>query len=309
MNICITGALGHIGSYLIHNWKIGKVNKVYLVDNLTSLRYPTLFSLPKNPKYIFKHMDIKSPDLERIIADSQIVIHLAAISDQEYSYKHPRLVRQVNVLGTKHIIELCQKHNTRLLFPSTTSIYSQNGVVDENNPLNDQKPESPYAKSKLIIEKYLTRNRSANKLKYVILRFGTVYGYSIGMRFNTAVNKFIFQAAFGQKITIWKTAFNQIRPYCDIVDAGDAIFYVINNKLFDFQTYNIVSSNLTVKEIVEKIKKYIPKTKVDYINSLAMTNLTYTVLNKKSIKAGFSYKADFDITFKKTIRKLTNISL
>ena len=48
MNILITGACGHIGSYLADNiYKIKKVNKVYLVDNLKNGRINTLFNSRK----------------------------------------------------------------------------------------------------------------------------------------------------------------------------------------------------------------------------------------------------------------------
>ena len=46
-------------------------------------------------------------------------------------------------------------------------------------------------------------------MKFIILRFGTIYGVSSGMRFHTAVNKFCYQAAFNKPLTVWKTALNQ----------------------------------------------------------------------------------------------------
>ena len=48
MNILITGACGHIGSYLVENlYKIKKVKKAFLVDNLTSNKINSLFNLKK----------------------------------------------------------------------------------------------------------------------------------------------------------------------------------------------------------------------------------------------------------------------
>ena len=49
MKILITGACGHIGSYLIENlYKIKKVKKAILVDNLKSNCYSSLFNIKKN---------------------------------------------------------------------------------------------------------------------------------------------------------------------------------------------------------------------------------------------------------------------
>ena len=49
MNILITGALGHIGSKLIHSLnKIKNLKKVYLIDNARSNNLNVLFNLKKN---------------------------------------------------------------------------------------------------------------------------------------------------------------------------------------------------------------------------------------------------------------------
>jgi len=54
MKILITVACGHIGSYLIENlYKIKKVKKAILVDNLKSNRYNSLFNIKKKKKVEF----------------------------------------------------------------------------------------------------------------------------------------------------------------------------------------------------------------------------------------------------------------
>ena len=53
MNILISGACGHIGSFLADNiYKIKKVKKVYLVDDLKNGRINTLFNSRKKNKLI-----------------------------------------------------------------------------------------------------------------------------------------------------------------------------------------------------------------------------------------------------------------
>ena len=75
------------------------------------------------------------------------------------------------------------------------------------------------------------------------------------MRFHTAVNKFCWQASFNQEITVWETAFDQVRPYLGINDAARAISFLLKTDCFNSQTYNVVSENLTVRQILEYIKK------------------------------------------------------
>ena len=59
MKILITGALGHIGSYIIRKLSIDFPNsKLILVDNLMTQRYSSLFDLPKNLNYKFIEADV-----------------------------------------------------------------------------------------------------------------------------------------------------------------------------------------------------------------------------------------------------------
>ena len=54
MKILITGGLGHIGSYLLQNIdKIKILKKIYVIDDLSTQRYCSLFYLPKTRKKIF----------------------------------------------------------------------------------------------------------------------------------------------------------------------------------------------------------------------------------------------------------------
>jgi len=305
MNICITGALGHIGSKLIRELPTEHIDKIHIVDNMRNQRYCSLFDLPDR-NYVFHQTDILSTDMNNIIKDSNIVIHLAAISDAEASVNNPILVEQVNIKGLQNIINLCSQYQVKLFFPSTTSVY---GGVNKNfsEDCNEKgyQPQSPYAHSKLRGEKMIQQSN----LKYVIFRLGTIFGFSIGMRFNTAVNKFLFQAASGQGISVWKTARYQKRPYCDLIDAIAAINNVIFNNLFDCEIYNIVTVNLTVDDILKSIQKYIPRVYISYTDSKIMNTLSYDVDNTKSKNNGFTYEGSLDISVKELIEKFQYVNI
>ena len=101
------------------------------------------------------------------------------------------------------------------------------------------------------------------------------------MRFHTAVNKFCWQATLNQPITVWKTAYNQNRPYLDIRDASKLIFFIIQKNLFQNCVYNAVTINASVRNIVEIIREVISDVKVEYVNSKIMNQLSYHVLSNK----------------------------
>lgn len=309
MNICITGALGHIGSKLIRNLDIKGLKTIHLVDNFATQRYASLFNLPVDKRFIFHELDILSPDMDKIIKDSKIVIHLAAITDAETSFHKQDLVNKINKHGVEFIAQLCAKYNSRMLFPSTTSVYgSQKDRVDERCTDKELKPQSPYAESKRYAEKLLQKIAKEQNLKVVICRLGTIFGYSIGMRFHTSVNKFLFQAVNGVPISVWKTALHQKRPYCDLDDAISVINQFSNDDVFNGEIYNIVTKNYTVNDIIEAIKKYIPKVQIRFVESKIMNQLSYDVDNTKSKKEGIKYTGNLNRSLKESIKNLKGVN-
>ena len=217
------------------------------------------------------------------------------------------IVNEVNKMGLEHVAELCADSGCSLIFPSSTSVYgTQDELVDEDCPEEDLKPQSPYADSKIFGEKLLAKLAAVKGLKYVTLRLGTIFGYSIGMRFHTAVNKFIWQASVGMPITVWRTALNQKRPYCGLKDCVSAINFFVAKGLFDCQVYNIVTSNLTVKNITDIIRKYVPDIQIAFVDSPIMNQLSYEVSCEKSRALGLIYNDDIETSVRKTLLKLRN---
>lgn len=309
MKLLITGALGHIGSKFIHGIKVGQFEEVVLIDNLLTQRYSSLFKLPQGVHFRFYENDICRPDIEKFFKGIDVVVHLAAITDAASTFDKKELVDEVNFSGTKNVVDACLRNKCRLIFPSTTSVYgSQSEIVDECCSSEELRPQSPYAESKLKAEKLLESAGKEHGLEFVICRLGTIFGVSIGMRFHTAVNKFVWQACLGRPITVWRTAMNQCRPYLDLNDATRALVYIIDKKLFSRQIYNIVTVNSTVAEIIQMIKKKIPDIKVEYVNNPIMNQLTYTVLSEKFKKTGFRFTGQMREGINDTIKILHGIN-
>lgn len=309
MNICITGALGHIGSSLIRNLSIPDLGQVHLVDNLLTQRYVSLFDLPDGTDFRFHPIDILSEKMKIIVNTSDVLIHLAAATDAETSFERIDMVEEINKKGLEHIANLCANAGCYLLFPSSTSVYgSQDHRVDENCPDEELKPQSPYAASKIYAEKLMAELADKKGLKHAIFRIGTIFGYSPGMRFHTAVNKFIWQAAIGQPLSVWKTALHQKRPYCDLDDCVSAIIFFINNNVFDNQIYNIVTDNFTVEHVVNVIKQHVPGIQISFVDSPIMNQLSYEVSNEKSKALGLVYHGNLKDAVLKSLLKLKNVN-
>lgn len=303
--ILITGALGHIGSKLIHSIVPDEFKEVRMIDNLSTQRYASLFNLPKGVNFSFIEDDILKADLMALTKDIHVVIHLAAITDAPSSFERREEVELVNYEGTRRIAQACVDNGARLLFPSSTSVYgSQSEVVDEACSIEELKPQSPYAEYKLQSEQMLQDMGLKQSLEFVTCRFGTIFGTSIGMRFHTAVNKFCWQAVMGQPITVWKTAMDQKRPYLGVDDAVEAIKFIIKEELFNREIFNIVSSNNTVRDIVDRITECIPETVVELVDSEVMNQLSYNVLAERIAYFGFKVKSKLSKGIQDTINML-----
>ena len=294
MKILVTGALGHIGSRLIRELpKIFPDAKIVLIDNLSTQRYCSLFNLPDFGRYDFMEADVLSADLTPIFDRATVVVHLAAITDATNSFSIKETVERVNFTGTERVVQACQAVDCALIFPSTTSVYgSQADEVDEDCPISDLKPQSPYAEAKLRAERLLQNFGKDKGLSFVTCRFGTIFGTSPGMRFHTAINKFCWQAVMGQPLTVWRTAMHQYRPYLDLSDAVEAINFIIRKRLYDGRVYNVVTTNTSISRIVDMISSYVPNVSVEYVDTQIMNQLSYNVSNDRFSNLGFEFMGD-----------------
>jgi nucleoside-diphosphate-sugar epimerase len=303
--IVVTGALGHIGSHFIHTLAPGSYREVVLLDNLATQRYCSLFNLPGSVPFRFVEGDVCTTPLESLFEGADAVVHLAAITDAAGSFEIQDKVERVNLAGTERVARACAATGAALLYLSTTSVYgTQSEVVDEDCPIEDLKPQSPYAESKLRAERLLEILGRGEGLRFISCRFGTIYGTSIGMRFHTAVNKFVWQAVMGHPLTVWRTALDQKRPYLDLNDAGRALGFILHNGLFDGRVYNVLTENATVRQIVDLIRREVPDLQVDFVDTRIMNLLSYTVSCERFRSLGFVFEGGLARGIPDTVRLL-----
>lgn len=304
MRIVITGALGHIGSRLIRDlpWAFPDM-EIVMIDDFSTQRYASLFNLSSSGRYRFFEADVLRADLESIFTGAHGVIHLAAITNAMDSFEIQEQVEQVNFVGAQKVAQACVATDSAMVFLSTTSVYgTQKKVVDEGCAVTELKPQSPYARSKLKAEQYLQGMGETDGLRFVVCRFGTIYGTSIGMRFHTAINKFCFQAVTGQPITVWRTALDQKRPYLDLGDAVEAVKFVLRRNLFDRKVYNVLTVNTSVRHIVDLIRSQIPNASIKYVDTPIMNQLSYVVKNERFARLGFEFKGSIEQAITETIQ-------
>ena len=109
--------------------------------------------------------------LNRVTKNIDTVFHFAATADLKEADNKPFLTLENNILGTIKLLKACIKNKVRkIIFASSIYAISEQGGI--------------YSTSKLSSEMIIERLCKKFKIKYVILRFGTVYGERAN-KFNT----------------------------------------------------------------------------------------------------------------------------
>jgi nucleoside-diphosphate-sugar epimerase len=292
MKILITGGAGYLGSVLTNEYLKDPGNVVIVVDNLMYGGEHLLDKMGTPSNFVFLNGDIRDVELvEFATQNCDAVIHLAAIVGDPACSANEELAYDVNVVGSKVVLDACRKNSVnQVIFASTCSNY---GKMDREkyeyvNELSDIVPVSSYAKHKVEIENLLFQEHK--DLSPKILRFATLHGLSPRMRFDLTVNQFMMEAVIDKKLSIYGAEF--YRPYLHIQDAVRAVQYVlVNGKDFGTEVWNVGDNkeNYTKRDLVGKINNV-----VDFPGFYGPVEVEY-VYKEEDPR---DYKVSFDKIFK-----------
>jgi len=192
MKIVVTGGAGFIGLHLV-NHLLKEENQITILDNFSNS--------DKNLTKILQHKNLKIiegdirkiDDMNNCLKEQDIVIHLAAKISVSQSILNPSETFEVNVDGTKNVLEACKKNNIKkIIIASSAAVYGEGmyGMKLKENTKTD--PVSPYGKSKLIMEQEIEKNiLKYNKLDCVILRFFNIFGVGQTSEYAGVITKFV----------------------------------------------------------------------------------------------------------------------
>ena len=249
--IIITGGLGYIGTELCkiysgYSWN----DKIIVIDNrFISERVNQL----RNWNIEFVHGDILDKELiNKYCKDADIVHHLAGITDvprvkSESDENHDSKIKRVAEEGTQNILDAIGDE-TKIIMPSTHVVYE--GINQVKKDILEDEITSPvlsYAISKDYNEKQLKKSGK----NYVILRLGSVYGYSTDtMRIDIMPNLFSKIASQDGVLKLFSGG-KQIKSLVPLIDVARCFKFMEENEKISFETYNLTKETKTVKEVAE----------------------------------------------------------
>tara|TARA_B100000242_G_scaffold286299_1_gene251709 strand:- start:464 stop:3016 length:2553 start_codon:yes stop_codon:yes gene_type:complete len=300
--IIITGGLGYIGTELCklysgYSWhhEIIVIDNRFISERVNQIR-------KWNMEYV--HGDILDRNLVgRYFKDADVVHHLAGITavprtKSESSHELDKKIKRVAEEGTKNILDNISD-TCKIIFPSTHVVYEGiNKVITDINEKEIPKPVLSYSTSKALNEKQL----KISKKNFVILRLGSVYGYSNdSMRLDIMPNLFSKIASQDGVIKLFAGG-RQIKSLVPLVDVARCFKFIEENEKLNNETYNLTKDTLTVKEVAEICKKYNPKITLKETND-EIPNLGFSLSNKKLLQTGFKFLYGLDQSIKEMIQK------
>jgi nucleoside-diphosphate-sugar epimerase len=245
MQILVTGGAGYIGSVLVSELLKGG-HKVRCLDRFFFGSELMAEVATENPRLELLRDDIRwfNP---KILSDVDIVMDLAALSNDPSGELDQSMTFDINYLGRSRVARLSREQGVkRYILASSCSVYGvSEGLLDETSDLN---PVTTYAKANRRAEEDILPLATSD-FTVSILRFATVYGYSPRMRFDLAINAMVLSLYKHRKIPLMKDG-TQWRPFIHIKDAASAYTSVIkaspndvNGEIFnvgsDDQNYQI----------------------------------------------------------------------
>lgn len=277
--ILLTGGAGYIGSVLTQK----------LLDNGYKVRIFDRFfwgkdHLPRHRNLELVTGDIRSFDSKNLFAVNTI-IHLAALSNDPTAEFNPKANLEINYLATKKLAALAKRAKIRrFIYASSCSVYYQsvgnNRIYDEKSQVS---PKAPYSNSKWMSEKALL-SMASRDFAPVILRAGTVYGFSPRMRYDLVTNTMTKDALSVRSIIV-KAQGRQWRPIVDIEDLCEVYLKCLEapQEIVGGQLFNVLYENYQVRDIARLVQKALngnPKITIEQVLSKARDR-SYRVLGTK----------------------------
>ena len=259
MTILITGGTGFIGSNLC-NFLINNNEKIIFIDNNYTGNINNIKHLLNNPNFEFFNIDIndknKIDKLDKYNFNE--IYHLACPASPKDYQKDPIFTLDTNYIGTKNLLELSRKCNSRILLTSTSEVYGDPLESPQNEKywgnVNTIGIRSCYDEGKRIAETLLTDYNRKYKVDIRIVRIFNTYGPNLNPNDGRVVSNFINQALKNDDITIYGNGL-QTRSFCYVDDMVIGLFKTMNSQSY-IGPINLGNPNeITILEIAKIIIK------------------------------------------------------
>tara|TARA_B100000029_G_scaffold504717_1_gene584079 strand:- start:2760 stop:5303 length:2544 start_codon:yes stop_codon:yes gene_type:complete len=300
--IVITGGLGYIGTELCKiysgeswNSKITVIDNRFISERVNQLR---------NWNMNFVHADIRNIEaVTEHLKDADVVHHLAGITDvartkDEQNLEKDKEMNDIAEKGTSIVLSKTPQ-KCKIIFPSTHVVFEGKDSLAEDIQEDYEKfPVLPYGIGKDKNEEQIKKSGK----NYIILRLGSVYGYSNdATRLNIMPNLFSMVASQSGTIKLFGGG-KQLKTLLPLIDTARCFKFMEERDDIKNQLFNVTKDQVTVEEVANICKKFNSKTKIIKTND-KIPNPGYSLSNKKLLDTGFKFLYALEESIKEMILK------
>ena len=315
MQILITGGCGFVGSNLaIYLKKKIKNVRISTLDNL--FRKGSDLNEKRLKKDIIKNYKIDILDYKKItkLPKFDLIIDCCAEPAIEMSSKDPDRVINTNLIGTFNILKKCVRDNAKIIFLSTSRVYSIESLRDLIKKQNIKKkiklkfkineefstflPKSLYGFTKFCSEELIKEFNFSNNIDYIINRFGVISGpWQFGKQDQGFVSLWVNR--YINKKNLSYIGFgghgNQIRDVIHVDDVCEIIFKqikkisIIKNKLFNIG--GGPENSISLKDLSKICQTTTGNTiKFKKIKFTSIYDIPYYISDNRKVKKFYNWK-------------------
>jgi nucleoside-diphosphate-sugar epimerase len=253
--VLVVGGAGYVGSVLVPEL----LERGYAVKVFDRLYYGDQGLKDARDRIQLEVGDMRSIQ-PSLLADVDAVINLGGLSNDPTAEYNPKANYEMNTVATEKLALLCKKCGVeRFIFASSASIYDVGEGNDSHDVLLDETaevdPKAAYSRSKFEAERILL-NMVDNTFCPVLLRKGTVFGFSPRMRYDLVVNTFVMGALSKGLMTLHYGG-EMWRPLVDVRDVAKAYITSLQAPADKVrgQIFNVVHRNFRISELAYRIRE------------------------------------------------------
>ncbi len=261
--ILVVGGAGYVGSVLVREL----LDKGYAVKVLDRMFFGDVGIKEVVDRIELVVDDIRAMNPE-VLDNVQSIINLGGLSNDPTAEYNPQANFEMNTLAAEKLAKMAKERGIkRHVYASSCSVYYAPAGVDAEDVILTEEaeiyPKAAYSKSKFEAEKRLLAMADENFCP-VILRKGTIFGFSPRMRYDLVVNTFLKTALSTRKLNLHYGG-EMWRPLVDIHDAASAYILALEipEDKVRGEIFNIASKNFRVSELALKVYQILDDQGVD----------------------------------------------
>lgn len=256
-NVLVAGGAGFLGSHLC-DALIEQGAHVFCVDNLQTSSGDNLRHLRRSPRFTFIEADI----IDELPASAlprrlDRVFNLACAASPPLYQADPEHTMMTNVVGTRNLLRLAERHQARFLQASTSEVYGDPEVHPQIETywgnVNCTGPRACYDEGKRAAEALCFDFDRARRVEVRLVRIFNTYGPRMLPDDGRIISNVVTQALSGADITIYGDG-SQTRSFCYVDDLVDGLMRLMAHDGPQPGPVNLGNPNeLTVRRLVEDV--------------------------------------------------------